>query len=103
MITAAGLVVYDGDEAGRAGAEGVLGGGIGYTAGGQRGDSGRGTVGAAFHLVEWAGVGAVQGSSGAVRGDTGRAAGLVEVAGPSGDKGACGNKTYSESAGAFEV
>ena len=52
VITAAGLVVNDGDEAGRAGAEGVLGSGISNTTGGQRRDVGCGTVGATFHLVE---------------------------------------------------
>ena len=52
VITAAGLVVNDRDEAGRAGAEGVLGGGIGNTAGGQWRDVGRSIVGAAFYLVE---------------------------------------------------
>ena len=35
VITVAGLVVNDGDEASRTGAEGVLGGGIGDTTGGQ--------------------------------------------------------------------
>jgi hypothetical protein len=64
-----------------------LGGGIGDTAGRQRRNGGRGTVGAAYHLVERASVGTVQGASGAVRGDAGRAAGGVEVARPRGDRG----------------
>jgi hypothetical protein len=51
VIIAAGLIVNDRDEAGRAGAEGVLGSGVGDTAGGQRCDVRRGIVGAAFHLV----------------------------------------------------
>ena len=92
VITAAGLVVNDRNEAGRPSAEGVLGGGIGDTTGGQWRDGGRGTVRAASHLVERTAVGAVQGASGAVRGDAGRAARGVEVAGPSGDKGARGNE-----------
>lgn len=103
MIAAARLVVDDGDEARRVGAEGVLGSGIGHTTGRQRRDAGRGTVGAALHLVERSGEGAVQGTSGAVRGDAGRAARGVDVAGSSGDKGACGSKAESEYAGASEA
>ena len=86
VITLAGLVVNDGDEAGRAGAEGVLGCGICDTAGGQGRDVDRGTVGAALHLVEWAGGVAVQGASGAVRGDARRAPREVEVARSCGDR-----------------
>ena len=87
VITVARLVINDRDEAGRAGAEGVLGGGIGDTAGRKRRNGGRGTIGAAYHLVERASVGTVQGASGAVRGDAGRAAGGVEVSRPRGDRG----------------
>lgn len=92
VVPAAGLVVDDGDEAGRAGAEGVLRGGVGHAAGGQRRDGGRGIVGAALHLVERAAEGAVQGARGAVRGDAGRAASGVDVAGPGDDEGARGHK-----------
>ena len=92
VITAAGLVVNDSDDAGRAGAEGVLSGSIGDPTGGQRRDGGRGKVGTALHLVEGAGVGVVQSASGAVRGDAGRAAGGVDIAGPSSNKGARSNK-----------
>jgi hypothetical protein len=93
VIAAAGLVVNDGDEAGCAGAEGVLGGGIRNTAGGQRRDVGRGIVGAALHLIERASEGAVQCTSSAVRRDARCAAGGVEVTWSSGHKGARSNKT----------
>lgn len=92
VVTPAGLVVDDGDETGRIGAEGVLGGGVGDATGGQRRDGGLGAVGGALHLVERAGVGAVQGAGGAVGGDAGRASGRVYVTGPGGDEGARGNK-----------
>ena len=92
MITTTGLIVNNCDEASRAGAEGVLASGIGDTSGGQWRDGGRGVVGAAFNLVQGAGKGAVQGSSGAVRGDACRTAGGIDVAWSSGDKGARGNK-----------
>lgn len=92
MITAAGLIVYNGDEASRAGAEGVLGGGISDTTGGQWRDGGRGTVGAALYLVEWASVSAVQGTGGAMSGDARCAAGGVNVTWPSSDEGTSGNK-----------
>lgn len=92
VVAAAGLVVDDGDEAGRAGAEGVLGGGVGDAARGEGRDGGRGTVGAALDLVERAAVGAVQRAGGAVRGDAGRAPGGVEIARPGGDKGRHGGE-----------
>ena len=103
VVTAAGLVVNDRDEAGRARAEGVLGGGIGNTASRPRRDGGRGTVAAASHLVEWAVEGIVQGTSGAMRGDAGGTAGSVDVAGPSGDKGDRNKEAQSECARAFEA
>ena len=103
MIVSAGLVVDDRDEAGRAGAEGVLAGGIGDSTGGQRRDGGCGIVGPAFHLVEGAAEGAVQGTSGAVGGDAGRAAGGVDVAGPSGDQRACGNEAQGDGPGAVKA
>lgn len=95
VVIAAGLVVNDGDKTGCAGAEGVLGGGVGDTTGGQGPDVGRGTVRATLHLVQRAAVATVEGTGGTVCGDTGRAAGGVDVAGPRGDEGACANKAES--------
>ena len=92
VITATGLVVNDRDDAGRLGTEAVLGGGVGDTASRQRCNVGRCIVGATLHLVEDAAVTVVQSASGAVRGDARSAAGGVDVAGPSGDKGGRGNK-----------
>lgn len=73
----------------RAGAERVLSSSIGHTTGSQRGDYSRGVVGSALHLVERAGICAVQSSSGAVRGDARRAASGVEIARSSGNE--CGD------------
>ena len=103
VIITAGLIINDRDEAGRAGAEGVLGSGVSNTSSGQRRDVGRGIVGAAFHLIERAAIGAVQCASGAVSGDAWCSARGVDVAGPSDDKGAYRNKAQSEHAGAIEA
>lgn len=51
VVTMAGLIIYDGYEACRAGTEAVLGGGISDTASPHRSDFGRAAVGAALHLV----------------------------------------------------
>jgi len=71
MVTTAGLVIDDGDEASRAGTEGVLGRSIRHTTGSQRCDGGCGVVGTTLHLVEDAGVGTIQGASSAVGGNAG--------------------------------
>ena len=92
MIASAGLVVNDSDKTSRAGTEGVLGSGIGNTASGYWRDVACGIVRATFYLIERAAEGAVQGASGAVCCDAGRAAGRVDVARPSGDRGAHGNE-----------
>ena len=92
VVIAAGLVVYNRDEAGRAGAEVVLGAGISDTAGRQRIDVGRGAVRVASHLVQRAVEAAVQGARGAVRGNAGRPARGIDVAGRGGGQGRRGNK-----------
>ena len=74
------LVVDLGDDAGGAGAEGVLGGGVGRPARAQRVDVVGRAVGGAAHLVERPVVGRVERPGGAVRGHAGRAGGGVDVA-----------------------
>jgi hypothetical protein len=91
VVTLAGLVVDNSNLASCFGAEGVLGGSISYTTGGEGCDGGRFTIGGSLDLVKGPIEGAVQGTSSGMCRNTGCSAGGVEVAGPGGDKG--GNQT----------
>lgn len=97
VIAVAGLVVDDGDEACRVGAEGVLSGGIGDATGRQGPDSRRGVVRTTLDLVESAGKGTEKRSSRAVCSNAGRAARGVEVTWPGGHKGASGHEAKGKS------
>ncbi len=103
MVTPAGLVIDDRDEASRTGAKGVLGGGISNSTGGKRRDGGGGVVRAALHLVKRTGIGIEKGTGGAIGGNAGRSSGGVEIARPCGYKGACKHKTQAKYTGAFQV
>jgi hypothetical protein len=80
VVAITGLVEDLGDHARGAGAEGVLGGGVGRPARAQRVDVGGGVVGRAAHLVKRPVVGGVERPGGAVRGHARRAGGGVDVA-----------------------
>lgn len=71
MVAATGLIVYDGDKTGSASAEGVLGCGIGDPPSGKWLDVSGGAVGAAFDLVERAGISRVERACSSMCGDTG--------------------------------
>src|SRR5690349_3199249 len=98
MVASPGLVVNGRDHAGRAGTEAVLRGGIGDTARGERGDVAGSTIGSTLHLVERAGEGTVECTSGTVRGNARCTTRGVDVTGSGRDKGARGDKASGEDA-----
>ncbi len=82
VVTTAGLVVDDSDDAAGTGAEGVLRGGVGVSARAQQADVERGVVRGTPHLVKRAVVRAVQRPRGGVRRHTRRSGRRVDVTRP---------------------